>query len=572
MGQFKPMVKMMTTEPTVELKLKKGGSVAHKKMKSGGTCASTGHKMMDGGMAPTVGTPMGGMAPTSAPAKPSMAARRAAMAKAMKGSRGMKPRATPPKGAKVVMPAMKDGGALSALKAHADKPASKAHKGLKTGGVVKGQGGYKTGGVVKGQGGYAEGGIIKSTTGKTKVVTATADNSPAKTGDVKLGNGGGYKKGGSTKKFAEGGSVQDDGRPQKMPQGNKKPSSPVSISKLSGTFKKGGKVASKKLQAVFKKENAPAMKAAKANSDLKYSKYQKMQKFADGGQVGLAGMPEKPISGNPELDAMASRIRSSGLLNDTTIGDTFESKKPNSSSLSNVMNGLGIMPKRTNPLPVRPTAPRPRDIGTGGGGRGMPIKGPRTIGMGGSGLPRDIGTGGGGMPNPMRGTGLGANVTGKPTAGGISTGTSPDYINKGVSKPGVMVGVNTPEQVKAFNAMNPAQRQAAVMKKGGKVKKYADGGYAGISKPTFDEGFASPSEQLAEMRKRKQMEEGYKGTRERETASNEALLDSLTSLPASVKAMVRKALRGSGAVTDTQTTVSRTVTPPAKKRGGKVRK
>lgn len=27
MGQFKPMVKMMTTEPTVELKLKKGGSV-----------------------------------------------------------------------------------------------------------------------------------------------------------------------------------------------------------------------------------------------------------------------------------------------------------------------------------------------------------------------------------------------------------------------------------------------------------------------------------------------------------------------------------------------------------------
>jgi hypothetical protein len=31
MGQFKPMVKMMTTEPTVELKLKKGGAVAMKK-------------------------------------------------------------------------------------------------------------------------------------------------------------------------------------------------------------------------------------------------------------------------------------------------------------------------------------------------------------------------------------------------------------------------------------------------------------------------------------------------------------------------------------------------------------
>ena len=30
MGQFKPMVKMMTTEPSVELKLKKGGKVAKK--------------------------------------------------------------------------------------------------------------------------------------------------------------------------------------------------------------------------------------------------------------------------------------------------------------------------------------------------------------------------------------------------------------------------------------------------------------------------------------------------------------------------------------------------------------
>ena len=30
MGQFQPMVKMMTTEPSVELKLKKGGKVAKK--------------------------------------------------------------------------------------------------------------------------------------------------------------------------------------------------------------------------------------------------------------------------------------------------------------------------------------------------------------------------------------------------------------------------------------------------------------------------------------------------------------------------------------------------------------
>ena len=38
----------------------------------------------------------------------------------------------------------------------------------------------------------------------------------------------------------------------------------------------------------------------------------------------------------------------------------------------------------------------------------------------------------------------------------------------------------------------------------------------------------------------------------------------------SVKDMVRKAMRGEGAVTDTERTVSRTVTPPAKRRGGKV--
>jgi hypothetical protein len=334
MGEFKQMVKMETTEPSVVLKLKKGGSVAHKAMKSGGTCKDTGHKMMDGGMAPTVGTPRGGMAPAMAPKKPSMASRRKAMAK----------------------PAMK------------------------TGGVVNGQGGYKTGGVVKGQGGYAEGGVIKSTSGKTKVVTATADNSPAKTGDVKLGNGGGYKKGGATKKYASGGSVNDEGRAQKMPQGAKRPSTAVSIDKLSGTFKKGGNVSSKALQAQFKKENAPAMKAAKADSNLKYSKYQK------------AG------------------------------------------------------------------------------------------------------------------------------------------------------------------------------------KKMADGGRSDVEM-SFDESFASPREQLHEMRMRRAMNRGAGQVSDRERESNEAMVDALTSLPREAKALAKRALRGQGAVTDTERTVSRTVTPPLqRKNGGKAKK
>jgi hypothetical protein len=267
MGQFKPMVKMMTTEPSVILKLKKGGAVA---MKSGGSTTKA-KKMAMGGLrsaSPAMPSPMTAMGTPPAmpagvsPKKPSMASRR----KAMMASK------------MPVRPVMKDGG--SALEKHADMPASKAHKGLKTGGVAMGQGGYKDGGNVipvsaskKGAEGYVN----------TKMNTATPDHSPAKTGGVKMGNaggykkggtakyakgggvegnvsttpagvtntttggvkkgnGGGYKKGGALKKFADGGSVQDDGRPVKMPQGSKRPPSSVSISQLSGTYRKGGKV------------------------------------------------------------------------------------------------------------------------------------------------------------------------------------------------------------------------------------------------------------------------------------------------------------------------------------------
>ena len=289
MGQFKPMVKMMTTEPTVELKLKKGGTVkGHKCMKDGGD--ATGHKGMANGGIPA-GLMGGAMGAPMVPARgrrmaappvgrPSMAARRAAMKAAQMGARG----------------GMKKGGESDALAKHAAQPASKAHKGLKTGGVAKGNaGGYKTGGVVMGQGGYKDGGIIKCKEGTSKVSTATVNRSPAKTGDVKLGNNGGYKKGGlaacgtSAKKFASGGSVNDAGKAQKMPA--KKKSPPVAINMLSGTFKKGGKVSSKELQAIFKKENAPAMKAAKADSNEKYKKGGKVKKMARGGLPDLGNRP-----------------------------------------------------------------------------------------------------------------------------------------------------------------------------------------------------------------------------------------------------------------------------------------
>lgn len=276
MGQFKPMTKMMTTEPTVELKLKKGGHVS---MKGKG---ENGHKsmphMMDGGMTPVMSGTMparGGMAPAARPARPPLAARRRAMA-------------VPPMASSA--PAMmKKGGETGIakvekeLKAHEAKPASKAHKGLKTGGVVMGNGGgFKKGGAIsksgiipesvsaRGAEGYKntkmhDGGkkdVVPAKTGDVKlnkvagykdggsvmkyvennVVGTPPGKSNTKTGGVKLSNAGGYCEGGATKKYARGGAVNDSGNVNKMPQGRKKPSAPVSITALSGTFKKGGRV------------------------------------------------------------------------------------------------------------------------------------------------------------------------------------------------------------------------------------------------------------------------------------------------------------------------------------------
>jgi len=321
MGQFKPMVKMMTTEPSVELKLKKGGTVkSMTKMKSGGT--GSGHKKMaDGGgaMSAIMGTPAlvgrpAVNAPVRTPGKPSMSARRKAMAPKAKmpATPMMKKGGETEKEHKAEMTKMK--GLEKELKSHESKPASKAHKGLKsggmacaTGGVTNGQGGYKKGGNVKkyAKGGLTGNGIINTenqggkyrdtlmhtaeyttkTSGKTGGVKKGNGGGYA-TGGVALGNAGGYKKGGSPKKaYAAGGTV-DSGRPAAMPQGRKKPSTPVSINQLSGTFKKGGSVtpAQGRLMKNFDAENATAMRQAKAQSNEVYSKYGKM-KMAEGGKT-----------------------------------------------------------------------------------------------------------------------------------------------------------------------------------------------------------------------------------------------------------------------------------------------
>jgi hypothetical protein len=357
MGQFKPMVKMETTEPSVELKLKKGGKVVKK---AGGGMMGTPGAMPQGMPA------RGGMMGANSPMAPSLAMRRRAM-------RGMPAGAGPagPVGGAAQMqaampaPGMKKGGESKSvhkaemskmkglekeLKSHESKPASKGHKGLATGGVVNGQGGFKKGGIINTE---KQGGEYRN----TKMDTAKPDHSPAKTGGVKMGNAGGfatggvaksnaggykkggkikgmmdggmagdgmmgggmmddgmggygaYKKGGATKKaYAAGGSV-NSGRAVAMPQGNKPAPKPVRIDELAGTYKKGGKVApgNRKLQAVFNKENATAMKEAKAQSNLKYGPTKNM---ADGGTVDLSkGAYDKALGPSDEDMDMAKTIR-----------------------------------------------------------------------------------------------------------------------------------------------------------------------------------------------------------------------------------------------------------------------
>ena len=335
MGQFKPMVKMMTTEPTVELKLKKGGAV----------------KKADGGMMamPSAMSSMparGGMMPVARPKRPSMAARRAAMAGATMKNGG-ESKATH----KAEMSKMK--GLEKELKSHESKPASKGHKGLATGGIAKSTkpGGYATGGVVNGQGGYKKGGAIAkdgiiNTEGQggkyrdTKMVTAHPDNNSAPTGDVKLGNGGGYKKGGATKKhFATGGAVNNSGHAVAMPA--KKPSAPVSNDRQSGTFKKGGSVtpAQKKEQSAFKAENATAMKQAKAQSNLKYQ---------DGGKVTdlSKGAYDKSIGPSESDMDMAKTIRSIPSKLMQGAKSLFTSKDKPSGSVTKTEKSVTVTPAK----------------------------------------------------------------------------------------------------------------------------------------------------------------------------------------------------------------------------------
>jgi hypothetical protein len=214
------------------------------------------------------------------------------------------------------------------LKSHESKPASKGHKGLKTGGVALGNaGGFKTGGVALGNaGGFKTGGVTKS-------------------------NAGGYKMGGKTSKkaYATGGTV-NSGRAVAMPQGAKKPSSPVSINQLSGTFKKGGKVtpAEGRLQKNFAAENKTAMKQAKAQSNEVYSKYGNM-KMKGGGATSDKEMDMSKGA----YDAHYAREKAENEADSKMVRDALMFLPRQAKKAFNSLTGQGAVSDKERAMPSK---------------------------------------------------------------------------------------------------------------------------------------------------------------------------------------------------------------------------
>ena len=353
MAEFKPMVKMETTEPSVELKLKKGG---HVNMKKGGK-AESGHKKMamGGAMDDLASTPAfvgrpAVNAPVKVPGKPSMASRRKAMMPKAK------PTMTPPMTPPMNPPAMKKGGSAdmaqdkAMIKKAIKQHDAQEHKGGKGTKLTLKKGGKATGGVaMSNAGGYKAGGEIDSKKPHTKMVTtkkmatggvALSNAGGYATGGVAMSNAGGFKKGGSTKKgYAAGGKV-DSGRPVAMPQGQKKPPAPATQVNLSGVYKKGGKVAKKayggSMAAPRTSGYAPAqtIKTAPIGTSIADRDFfaSRGKRFKDGGNVQKKALGG-PMGSSPMRYAPPPReIR-------------YVDPKP-------------VMP----PPPVRPTQPIPRQL------------------------------------------------------------------------------------------------------------------------------------------------------------------------------------------------------------------
>ena len=202
MGQYKPMPKMMTTEPSVELKLKKGGHVANEKAEmkrvraeSHETAAEERNEKAE---LKRVGKEL----------KKHEAMRASKAHAGLKKGGSFSPRMAPPAAGPGV-----PGGLLGGLSATMPNPKKT------TGGVRDSNaGGYKNGGAAKFVSNMSDGSKEKQL--------------PKKTGVVRDGNAGGYKKGGAVKFLA---SMADGSKEKQLPKktGGVKNSAP-------GGFKDGG--------------------------------------------------------------------------------------------------------------------------------------------------------------------------------------------------------------------------------------------------------------------------------------------------------------------------------------------
>jgi hypothetical protein len=358
MGQFKPMVKMMTDEPSVILKLKKGGKVASKAAGQSDafkSMASNNAKIFEGaenGVAPKKpsmaerrramnpnqyakggkvvkkqmggGMPMampGALAGATAPAPaPMQAMGRQALA-------GMAPAKRMKRAAMVqrALSGMKDGGSAECkalekeLKHHESMSASKAH-GKAGGGKVSTYAKTKmdtahkdrahgTGEVKEGKpGGYAMGGTIEGNEKayeNTKMVTAKVDRARG-TGGVKMGNAGGFKKGGKVPGLGnaiEGGDWEN--RPADTAKPGVKNTTTGGVKNGNGGgFKKGGDVEPTSKTRVggtdnlFVESEQPGPGGDKRGGSITKGRATK-KAYATGGTVDTGkpvAMPRKPVS------------------------------------------------------------------------------------------------------------------------------------------------------------------------------------------------------------------------------------------------------------------------------------
>jgi hypothetical protein len=264
MAKFEQMVKMMTNEPSVVLKLKRGGNVKSK----AAAMAGHGHQPMS--------MPKMSMAaePGMAPKRPSMSSRMKAMNPNMyakggdvqgkqMGGRQMMGAPMSPMGRSALMGMTPDARNARAMAVR------KAITGLKKGGpanqdkcdkLEKELREHKSMSADKAHA-YADGGstnkegaeacapkmgevMTRNTAGKgtagkflSNISTSKPDRSPAKTGEVKKGNGGGFKDGGPMQYKAVGGTVSGNEKAYENTKMNT--ARPNTGSKTTGSVKMG---------------------------------------------------------------------------------------------------------------------------------------------------------------------------------------------------------------------------------------------------------------------------------------------------------------------------------------------